>query len=631
MWLDEIDRNDEGVGSDGISSQGNNNNNTSLLKSPIRSKNGESKLSLKKKRNQRQKKNITLSRRKRSRYIIDQKSRGEEEEEVIHNKDTIRTNKEKSIIPIPSFTPLQEDDDNNDDGATIRIDLCAKNKVDLKNEQHSQGKETENVYQDLKQKINHQNPKRQAHVEKRNDSENTSTLVVDVPNTSSFIPIQPHHTEPKNVVVTKSILSHQHDPKTNTNNPSTIDHYPQTKKNISQSSKELNNGDMLENDKISQYFQSNSKYNKTCPRKMPGKENEYKRESIGKRKIPNKSMMDVSDSDDDWLVPSPAFSKKKFSSRKENILQNQLKEKGSKGEPNCIIIDLEDNNNYNNIVQNNDSDKNSSKQITTGASSTPQNTTECDSKNISYKESITNNDKDSGNNKPSFKSKKNISQKVEDKSIVTHVEQEVLPLTDDENFDISRAKKLSEKERHLDQIHNALLKTSKEGLHKASRKNENLKKVKGMNKRQKEQKLCVICSTCRCAKGSILHELEQSTINESKSPLQNFARSDNEVERALLSRLSRLEKSAAWYDLCFKVNRELKKHRSKALKRLLDENSVKEKPTFLEDVAIGDDFVMKHGIAPSIPSSLAQRARKKVFSFRKSKNDMIFKLKSFLF
>lgn len=120
-------------------------------------------------------------------------------------------------------------------------------------------------------------------------------------------------------------------------------------------------------------------------------------------------------------------------------------------------------------------------------------------------------------------------------------------------------------------------------------------------KRTKKHKPCVLCSTCPCSRGSSLkytHDIDNhiqpstalfcktlhdtanvhdddaldnpnatATATATSGPL---ARSDKEIEMALLKRLVRLEKSVAWFDhLRYKVERELKKHRSAMLKRFL--------------------------------------------------------------
>uniref|UniRef100_A0A7S4SC68 Uncharacterized protein n=1 Tax=Ditylum brightwellii TaxID=49249 RepID=A0A7S4SC68_9STRA len=73
-------------------------------------------------------------------------------------------------------------------------------------------------------------------------------------------------------------------------------------------------------------------------------------------------------------------------------------------------------------------------------------------------------------------------------------------------------------------------------------------------------------------------------VSPNNSGLSSFARSDAEMERALLGRLMRLEKSAAWFDhLRYKVGRELKKHRSKINKRRMDMFSSSTSPLALVD------------------------------------------------
>ena len=65
-----------------------------------------------------------------------------------------------------------------------------------------------------------------------------------------------------------------------------------------------------------------------------------------------------------------------------------------------------------------------------------------------------------------------------------------------------------------------------------------------------------------------LRELEEGARAEARNPLSGLARTDAGIDRALLSRLERLERSASYFDgLCVKVGRELRRHRGRVLRR----------------------------------------------------------------
>lgn len=133
-------------------------------------------------------------------------------------------------------------------------------------------------------------------------------------------------------------------------------------------------------------------------------------------------------------------------------------------------------------------------------------------------------------------------------------------------------------------------------------------------------KLCTMCSTCNCSRGSALQSLEDTAISEHQNPLQKLARSDAEIERALIGRLARLEKSASWFDqLCTKVSRELTRHRNRIKGKLEKRRDGVKKPTFLRDVEDAGAGAEDCYSAPAISTSFATRAKNRMFSFRKSK------------
>lgn len=190
------------------------------------------------------------------------------------------------------------------------------------------------------------------------------------------------------------------------------------------------------------------------------------------------------------------------------------------------------------------------------------------------------------------------------------------------DFQVSRGKYLNDKEKNLKTQHADLLGMSKNAEIAHERSVSPLKRVavaqrKRTNTRARptKSKLCTLCSTCSCSRGSALQSLEDSAISEQQNPLHRLARTEAEVERALIGRLSRLEKSASWFDhLCTKVGRELKRHRARIKATIQDGNNAV-KPTFLKDVDADDE---EHFNAPAMSTSFVNRAKRQIFSFRKS-------------
>ena len=188
------------------------------------------------------------------------------------------------------------------------------------------------------------------------------------------------------------------------------------------------------------------------------------------------------------------------------------------------------------------------------------------------------------------------------------------------DFNIPRAKYFNDMEIDLSRKHSILMNESKNVDDQKKRntvtKSKSRKSSVPMGRSSKSKsKQCSLCATCSCSRNSALQSLEDSAISEHQNPLRRLARSDAEIERALIGRLARLEKSAAWFDgLCTKVNRQLKRHRTK-IKAKLQEDDFKDKPKFLRDVNLDDegDFC-----APALSRSFADRAKQKTFSFRKS-------------
>lgn len=181
------------------------------------------------------------------------------------------------------------------------------------------------------------------------------------------------------------------------------------------------------------------------------------------------------------------------------------------------------------------------------------------------------------------------------------------------DFNVPRSKYLADKEATLIKKHANNLERSKNGASK--KKSSNGIYTKGSS-RNSQRKQCSLCLTCSCTRGSALQSLEDGAISENQNPLLGLARSDAEIERALIGRLARLEKSASWFDnLCSKVDRDLKRHRNK-MKARMKENDHGDKPKFLSDVDTVDE---RRLYSNALPKSVVNQAKLKTFSFRKSK------------
>ena len=149
--------------------------------------------------------------------------------------------------------------------------------------------------------------------------------------------------------------------------------------------------------------------------------------------------------------------------------------------------------------------------------------------------------------------------------------------------------------------------------------------------RSKMVELCTLCSTCSCSKSNIngkaLQSLENNAIQEDKNPLSLRARSDFDVEKALIGRLGRLEKSASYFDhLCCKVSNELNTLRKKIRKTREDGDKSKEKAWFLHDVH--DDSTLHEELlhkSTKFSNKMVKKATTKTFAFRRSKYELYYK------
>jgi len=198
-------------------------------------------------------------------------------------------------------------------------------------------------------------------------------------------------------------------------------------------------------------------------------------------------------------------------------------------------------------------------------------------------------------------------------------EAEASPNGDDDAFDIPASKIISDKEKTLDRRHADLLRQLAKKPSPGKDGGEDFD-YENLTKRTKRGgAACALCSTCSCSRGSALKGLEEGAKLEAKNPISKLARSDAEIERALLGRLARLEKSASWFDtLCYKVGRELKKHRNKVSKRAslggAGTNEEESKPRFLADADVdGQDNGVFY---PRAKKSRVEKAHRGLFGTR---------------
>jgi len=149
--------------------------------------------------------------------------------------------------------------------------------------------------------------------------------------------------------------------------------------------------------------------------------------------------------------------------------------------------------------------------------------------------------------------------------------------------------------------------------------------VQPRRKKRKAKVNCALCSTCPCSRGTfpkVLDGEEPSDLGNTNS-MSGLACCEAEVELALIGRLKRLERSSAWFkQLSQKVHRQLKRHRSKIIKRTMAnmetrEGVAEEKPRFLQDVEM-DDVVIEKYSAPPLAPSVTDKAQVKLFSFRRT-------------
>ena len=204
------------------------------------------------------------------------------------------------------------------------------------------------------------------------------------------------------------------------------------------------------------------------------------------------------------------------------------------------------------------------------------------------------------------------------------------------DFAISSAQKLANAEKKLERDHEDLLqKSNYHTMNKKSRprirtRTNQSSSTSRLKMTPTDNEKCVLCSTCSCSRThGILKSLEDTAVNEDRNPLSHRAKSDTEIERALIGRLGRLEKSASYFNhLCTKVSRELKKHRNKIIKARAatskrnaevrgDEGGGR--PQFLYDVH--EETVFQQNSLRSstkLSITLSEKATRKTYAFRKS-------------
>lgn len=184
---------------------------------------------------------------------------------------------------------------------------------------------------------------------------------------------------------------------------------------------------------------------------------------------------------------------------------------------------------------------------------------------------------------------------------------------DDDNFDVPPSKAISDKEKSRDRQHSDYLRQM--AKEPSPGKDSDGDYASASKRTKRGGAACALCSTCSCSRGAALKGLEEGAKLDATNPISKFARSDAEIERALLGRLGRLEKSASWFDtLCYKVSRELKKHRHKVAKKRESFGGVGEeeaKPRFLADADVdGQD---KGVFYPRAKKSRVEKAHEGLF------------------
>ena len=202
------------------------------------------------------------------------------------------------------------------------------------------------------------------------------------------------------------------------------------------------------------------------------------------------------------------------------------------------------------------------------------------------------------------------------------------------DFDLTNAQILAHEEKKMDRKHTDLLNQATRhspkprNIRKNSRSKNNKQQSSYKSKSKTER--CILCSTCSCSRSNAaLESLQDTAVREDKNPLSCRARSNTEIERTLIGRLGRLEKSASYFNhLCKKVSRELKIHRNKIIKERMKrscegevgDNTAKKKSWFLHDVH-EDAVYHEQSLSSSTKFSdaMAKKASTKTtFAFRKS-------------
>ncbi len=140
-------------------------------------------------------------------------------------------------------------------------------------------------------------------------------------------------------------------------------------------------------------------------------------------------------------------------------------------------------------------------------------------------------------------------------------------------------------------------------------------KPKQTRKRTRMAAACALCKTCPCQRGYTGTESE----NIATLDVKNFSRSDEAVERTLIRRLQKLEKSTeSMEEQTETVRRRLKKHRRDVAKRRErqheDTSSSGGEKTgdsyFLPDAEV---FERQQNESEDLPSSIVGKARKRIF------------------
>ncbi len=125
-----------------------------------------------------------------------------------------------------------------------------------------------------------------------------------------------------------------------------------------------------------------------------------------------------------------------------------------------------------------------------------------------------------------------------------------------------------------------------------------------------EKKKCFTCVSCKCN--------GRSGNDATSQKFSALSGSDARQEQSLVNRLQRIERDIAWKEgQRHDVARKLKKHQLKMLKIWADSNTIEQKPRFLADADVNNEFRGSH--LSKLGLKETTRAQRRVFGKQKSK------------